>query len=424
MRAQRLSIHAVLCAIAVPRAVYAQAVCAPPEVTIAWSQPKQVPVMSEDAERWPLNASVRLAYAGIWCPEEAQIELTDEDGETIPAQIRIQIPSMLVANTDQPVTLLDIDPIKSLEPHRDYRLVVRPPNPSLPVFEEYVLDFRTSGRGFQTISDFEGAQSVDLIDTRCNTESGPFQPTNVDVPECPIFTRVRLNVRFQPLDRADVTYIIYRKSTVLIDEEGNAVEDPENPDPGDIPVGLIPGRRDPLHRELPPIDAQIVVPYSPHPRRDCFTVRLLDDWGREIGDPTNEVCYDLMRFEPCPEGCDPMAEPMDPNACQFGFPPANEEEVAPPTPGRQCANVGLDGADPDRPTPPIGTPDSAMGFPFPDAGPDAGPSDASPDGGDTNAANDDGGSCRAALGTAVDVPGALLFLGFAGLGLAFRRRHA
>ena len=38
----------------------------------------------------------------------------------------------------------------------------------------------------------------------------------------------------------------------------------------------------------------------------------------------------------------------------FGFPEPNPFETNPPLPGQACGNLGLNGADPDRPVPPIG----------------------------------------------------------------------
>ena len=58
--------------------------CGPTQQTIGWSQPNNVPIESQDAPRWPTNASVRLALVGHGV-RAGKIELEDEDGNAVPA---------------------------------------------------------------------------------------------------------------------------------------------------------------------------------------------------------------------------------------------------------------------------------------------------------------------------------------------------
>ena len=90
------------------------------------------------------------------------------------------------------------------------------------------------------------------------------------------------------------------------------------------------------------------VPYYPLPRRDCFSVRAIDEYGRERGDVMKEKCVDLFPLEPCPEGCDPSAM-----MCLV-FPQPMEAEGMDAQPGQECQPVGLNGADATDEVPEVG----------------------------------------------------------------------
>lgn len=111
-----------------PSAALAQA-CYPTKVSFGWTQPNNVPITDDSADRWPTDATIRLAYGGSWCPEDAQFELKKKDGGAIAAQVRFVTPSTVVENTAQALTVIDIDPEQPLEPRADYQLTVRPPQP-------------------------------------------------------------------------------------------------------------------------------------------------------------------------------------------------------------------------------------------------------------------------------------------------------
>ena len=319
--------------------------CSPMQQSFGWTQPNNVAIADENAVRWPTDASIRIAYGGRWCPDEGQIELKDENGVGIPTQVRFVTPFNLVENGPEPLSVLEIDPIPVLDKRADYFLTVRPPNPSLPAYAEYYLELRTRASAMQPLPDFEGVLGVELWGDRCDLQAGPFLELDANNPACLVSTRLRLKVLFQPLDRAEVAYIIYRVSSTPLDENGDPVL--AEADNTALPVHIQPGVRALDGVELPIFQTPIEVLYSPLPRRDCFSVRMLDEWGRERGDLTAEACIDLVVLPPCPDGCMGMQ-------CMFGFPEPNPFETNPPLPGQDCPNLGLNGADPDRPIPPIG----------------------------------------------------------------------
>ncbi len=335
---------AALVALAWPTAAAAQA-CAPMQQSFGWTQPNNVAIADENAVRWPTDATIRIAYGGRWCPEEPQVELKDENGVGVPTQVRFVTPFNLVENAPEPLSVLEIDPVPILERRADYFLTVRPPNPSLPAYAEYYLEMRTRTTPMAPMPDFEGVLGVELWGDRCDLQAGPFLELDQNNPACLVSTRLRIKVLFQPADRADVAYIIYRTSSTPLDENGDPVL--AEADNTALPVHIQPGVRALDGLELPVFQTPIEVLYAPLPRRDCFSVRMLDEWGRERGDLDAEACIDLIVMPPCPDGC--MGE-----QCMFGFPEPNPFETNPPLPGQACGNLGLNGADPDRPVPPIG----------------------------------------------------------------------
>jgi hypothetical protein len=315
--------------------------CNPPAVSFGFSQPNNVPVTSDNAVRWATDATLRIAYGGLWCPDDSQVTLEKiETGEGIAAQIRISTPAGLVQNAAAPLTLIDIDPVAELEPRTDYRLVLRPPNPSLPAFAAYTVELRTAGGPAQPLDEnaFEGATAVELFGERCG-EPSPFAGYNEDNEDCPVFAKMRLAVRYTPLDRADLSYVAYRVSSTPLDEAGNLIA--AEADNERVAVGYESGARDVLGTGITERRLPIEVLYFPAPRRDCFSILMLDEWGRERGDASAVSCFDLVPMEPCPEGCQG-------GSCGPPFPPPDPEQTNPPIVGQSCPNLGLNGADPDR----------------------------------------------------------------------------
>lgn len=319
--------------------------CGPDKQTIGWSQPNNIPIANDNAIRWPTDATIRLAYGGPWCPTAEQIEVVDEEGNAIPAQIRLKTPYKLVTNAPDPLTVIEIDPIEELQARTDYSVTIRPPEPALAVNREYILEFRTRGGPAGEMPDFEGVREARLNDTRCVEGGGFFALDDTD-PNCPVPNRMYVSVDFQPLNRPDVAYVVYRTRSVPVATLDNPETEP--PDETPVPVAFENGARDLLGTGVPMRSSRVFVPYYPLPRRDCFAVLAIDEWGREIGDLGNDACVDLIPLEPCPEGCDPAMM-----MCQT-FPEPNPFEAGPPMTGQSCDNVGINGGDPDRPIPPLG----------------------------------------------------------------------
>ncbi len=395
-----------------PAAAAAQT-CGPTQQTIGWTQPNKVPISNENAVRWPTDGSFRVAYGGPWCPDADQVELVKinddgSNGEAIPAQVRIRTPFTLVTNAPPALTLLEIDPEPELEARGDYRLIVRPPEPALEANREFVIELRTRGGPAGDFPDFEGIRNVALDGPVCG-ETGSLQPADNNNPACPVPNLLRLLVTFQPLDRADVAYIVYRVSSTPLDAEGNPVEDMADNTP--IPIQYENGARDLFGAGVPERQVRIPVPYYPLGRIDCFSVRALDEYGRERRGDDAEACVTLnpIHGEDCPrDQCSEMQ-------CG-GIPAPNEFEANPPIPGQMCSNIGLGGGDPDRPVPPVGQ------EPEPEPGEtDGGVVDGDGGVGASEGGGGGGGASGCKVDPAGDGPGAwpLLVL----LVPALRRRH-
>ena len=76
--------------------------CGPTKQTIGWSQPNNVPI--ERRAKMAYKCQYPITYGGPRCPDPEQIELTDEDGNNIPAQIRLKTPYKLVQNAPDALT--------------------------------------------------------------------------------------------------------------------------------------------------------------------------------------------------------------------------------------------------------------------------------------------------------------------------------
>jgi hypothetical protein len=214
------------------------------------------------------------------------------------------------------------------------------------VNREYILEFRTRGGPADDLGDFEGIREARLNDDRC-IEAGAFFALDDANPICPVPNRVYIAVDFMPLNRADIAYVVYRTSSTPI----ATIDDPETepPDLTPVPVAFENGARDLLGVGVSMRSSRMFVLYYPLPRRDCFAVMAVDEWGRERGDLANESCINLEVFLPCPDGCDPAVM-----MCQT-FPEPNPFEGGPPLPGQQCEYVGINGGDPNQAIPEVGS---------------------------------------------------------------------
>ena len=312
--------------------------CVPDNQSVSWVQPKALPIDSDYAVRWPTDATIRVGYVGPWCPTPDQVELFDTDGNLVPAQVRFRSPFKLVNNAPDQPTIMEIDPDEELAPRTDYSLVVHPPTPASPLYRDYTINFRTwRGPRDDEYDDFEGITSVSLSGDHCE-EGGSFHPLYDANPNCPVPNRLLLAIEFTPLDRGDLTYIVYRTST-------SPLATPDNPRPGGrdetpIPIAYEAGVKDVRGTGVPLRKSQIFVPYYPLPRQDCFSVRVIDEYGRERGDTSIESCVELQFLEACANGR-PIPEP-------------NPFEEGPALPGQACGNQGLNGGDSTREIPPLG----------------------------------------------------------------------
>ncbi len=321
----------------------AAAVCAPPELIFNWSTPPRAAIDEEQAVRWPLDATLRLAFAGSWCPLSEELILVpldgEEEGKPLPAQVRTLAPQALVPGSPAEVVVLEIDPEQPLEPRSDYRLrPILPDDRLMPLSRGWSLEFRTLAREMEPIPEFSGIQSVEIdLESLCGSQT-PFRPQN----DCREAHGLNLIVQFRPLDRPDLIYELIRSRCLSLDEEGVTGELlAEGPQLLSIQA---PGR-DTRGSGVPVRSINIEVPYSPLPRQECFKVLLLDEWGRVAGGEEEEACLDLQPLPPCP-----------------GPPwPSTSGELPEPTLGAICANIGLEGADPTR-LPDVSPPPEDLGL--------------------------------------------------------------
>ena len=324
--------------------------CGMAQQMINWSQPNNVPINNDNATRWPIDASIRIAYSGVWCPAADEIEFVkvpkEGDPEPVPARIRIKTPYKIVTNSTDPLTIMEIDPVDDLEKRTDYRITVRPPDPRLAINREFILEFRTKVGKAEQFPEFEGVSSVKLDGNRCLEETA-FHSADEPTRACPRPNRLKVAIEFQPLDRPEIAYVVYRTSSVEISEDGMG-KGSGRADLTPIRIAFENGARDLIGNGPPARKTGMFVPYYPLPRRDCFSVRAIDEYGRERGDVMKEKCVDLFPLAPCPDGCDPSAE-----MC-LTFPMPMEAEGMDAQPGQECAPVGLNGAEATDEVPDVG----------------------------------------------------------------------
>lgn len=314
--------------------------CGENKSAIAWTQPPRKPVDDPEATRWPVDATLRIAYGGTQCPSPDEFELVAEDGTPVPAQVRILTPPQLAAHDELALTLIEVDPVALLAARATYTLVWRAPDPKLASFENFTLEFKTLARGMEPmpLDEFEGILAVQQNPGRCGAEFG--NPVLVgpdpirDPPGCATGERVLIEVRFSPVNRRDVAYVVQRTSSTPLDADRQPVTAQADLDA--VPAAYIGGGED--FYLVAPVDGyvRLAVPATPMPRRDCFAVHMLDAQGLPVGGE-GEACIDLPFDLPCLEpglvATDPLPDPI---------------------PVVVCENIGLNGADPDVRPPPGG----------------------------------------------------------------------
>ena len=395
--------------------------CFPPTTSIGWSQPKAVPISADGAVRWPLDATLRVAYGGTWCPDGMRVSLArKDDGAGIPTEVRVRTPLATFKNEPFPLSMVDVDPIPKLEPRTGYVLTIRPENPALPLFEEYVIEFRTGLRDMEPLAqaDFGGIVAVEgeRNRERCWGQKvfafADSDDTNPD-PPCARERRLELRVAYQPVSNATATYAIYHTRSVPLDEEGNPkLDDPTiNEEPALI--GFEAGTVD-QGSGLPERKTPVTLPYMALPRRECFAVVMVDEWGRDIQDLSNEDCIDIPVLEPCPL----------PNGMMQMYPPPNPFDLRTPVDGQVCADVCLNEGD-CASHEPGNTPPGGGGEMDAGAGGAPGADGGVPEGGDAGAGatpSRNSGGC-AARPASTDLAGLGWMAGAVALAVAARRRR-
>lgn len=314
--------------------------CAPTQSSIGWTSPKNVDIQSDQAVRWPTDATIRVAFTGPWCPDPASVSLANKrTGDPIPAEVRVKVPQTLFHNEPAPLAVIEIDPIDELEKSGDYTVTVRPAQPSLQIYAEYSFDFRAARHGMDPWPlDYDGAASVspmrpqsDCWGMKTFAFSDADQMRNLP---CMRDRRLELTVDYQPLDRPEALYAVYRTHSIPLDENGQPKLDDPTYDDQITLLGYEAGSAD-QGAGVPMRHSAVTVPYAVLPRRECFSVMLVDEWGRERGDKTREQCIDIPVLTPCPL----------PNGMEQGYPEPNPFDIHTPADNPACDDVCLNGAD-------------------------------------------------------------------------------
>lgn len=309
------------------------AACGDTKSAIAWTQPPRKPVDDPEATRWPVDATMRIAYGGTRCPSPDEFELYAEDGTRVPAQVRIEEPPLLVAHDELPLTLIEVDPVPLLAPRTTHTLIWRAPEPKLASFENFTLEFKTLSRGMEPLplDEFEGILAVQQREGRCGAEFGNpvlVAPDPVrDPPGCTTALRILVEVRFRPVNRRDIAYEVVRTSSTPLDGDRQPLTAEGDRTP--VTVAYIGGGEDFYLATTIDGYVRVALPASPQPRRDCFAVHLLDGQGLAQGGD-GEACIDVPFDLPC----------LDPESVMAG-------SVEDPIAALTCPNVGLNGADPN-----------------------------------------------------------------------------
>lgn len=328
--------------------------CAPTTSVIGWSVPKNVAIQDPASLRLPLDATIRVGFSGPWCPDEATVSLIEKKTmEPVPAQVRIVVPQALFHNEPSPLSIIELDPIDQLKVSTDYIVNVRPAMPALQIYADYEIQFRAGRRVMAPWPEFEGIKEVLPARDQADCWGDKiFAFSDADMMRnsvCMRERRLELKVVYQPLDRPEATYAIYRTRSIPLDEGGLPKPDDPTYDDQLTLIGYEAGVSDQgsgVREKSSPYN----VPYHVLPRRECFAVLLVDEWGREIGDRADDACIDIPVLTPCPQ----------PNGMEQNYPEPNPFEIRTPVDGPACDEVCLNGADceshipPERPDPPTG----------------------------------------------------------------------
>ncbi len=304
------------------------AACVRPGNTIVWTQPPRLPIEHQQAVRVPTDGTVRIAFAGSACPEASQFTIQAADGTPVPTQVRVRSPWVLDVFREAGPTLLEIQPMAPLAEKADYTVTWRVPVAELSEFTTYSLTFRTATHATDPLDAgaFEGIRAVEPFTTNCGGEgnAGGVIRGGMGPPGCAEVDRLLLAVRYLPVDRPDVAYVIERVSSAA--EDGARDDRP-------LEIGYEAGVDLDVVHASHERRSVVTVPAAPTPRRDCFRVRMLDQRGRAHGDESATACIDLPAGFACP------------------VPPTTIEPSG-PVPLRACAAVGVHGGDARREPPP------------------------------------------------------------------------
>lgn len=328
--------------------------CLPTSSVVGWSLPKNVAIQDPNAFRLPIDATMRIGFSGPWCPDPDTIHLVAKKTmEPVPTQIRVVTPQTLFHNEPTPLSIIEVDPLPELDRSTDYILSIQPTMPALQIYANYEIQFRSGRRPMEPWPDFEGIKEVvparDAAECWGEKIYGFSDEEMMRAQPCMREHRLELKVVYQPLDRPEATYAIYRTRSIPLDEGGLPKPDDPTYDDQLTLVGYEPGVTD-VGSGVREKSSPYNVPYHVLPRRECFAVLLVDEWGREIGDVANDKCIDIPLLEPCPL----------PNGMMQNYPEPNPFEVRTPVDNLECDSLCLGDGDceshipPERPEPGTG----------------------------------------------------------------------
>ena len=116
-----------------------------------------------------IDASIRIAYSGVWCPAADEIEFVkvpkEGDPEPVPARIRIKTPNKIVTNSTDPLTIMEIDPVDDLEKERTTALRYVHPIRVSPSIENSFSNFErrlAKRRNFQSLKAFPPSSWMEI----------------------------------------------------------------------------------------------------------------------------------------------------------------------------------------------------------------------------------------------------------------------
>lgn len=298
-------------------------------VSFSFTSPPKIDILERDSARWSVDAGIRFAFQGDWCPIPEDITFEDDEGTPIPAVIYFRTQTSLVDNGPRPPQIALVKPLMSLGVSTDYTLTLSPPNPALAMYSDYTLSFRTARAPLNVdYESFEGVKTVEVDGNLCEGE-GLFISDSENF-DCIVPSFLQLKVGFNALPNHEVSYLVYRVSSTPTDPDAglDLIDDVERS------LAFLPGVSE--ERAQRSVEVSFPVLYAPFPREECFKVVTLDEWGRERSGHDQVVCANLGKPSECSEA---------------QFPEPNPFENTPPIEESPCETIGINGASPGTPIP-------------------------------------------------------------------------